>query len=118
MFKRIRNYFSEEEKENRKERKLREEMKKRKVVESVYHDLNQEFDEVKTKYIKLLEKKSEKFDRFLEYHDLCKSLEAQVKDYKKEISDLKSEIKEYELELQKNQDAKNLLTDDNNNAII
>lgn len=96
MFNSIKQYFSEEEKETRRENKLKEETKKRKVVEGVVKDLAKDYDEIKEKYISLLEEKSEKFDRFLEYHDLCKTQELQIKDYKKEISDLKSENKEYE----------------------
>ena len=42
----------------------------------------------------------EKFDKFLEYRDLCKAQEIQIKDYKKEISDLRGENKEYENELE------------------
>lgn len=96
MFNSIKQYFSEEEKEIRRENKLKEETKKRKVVEGVVKDLAKDYDEIKEKYISLLEEKSENFDRFLEYHDLCKTQELQIKDYKKEISDLKSENKEYE----------------------
>lgn len=100
MFGSIKKYFSEEEKEIRRENKLKEETKKRKVAEGVVKDLANNYDEVQEKYVKILEEKSEKFDRFLEYHDLCKAQEIQIKDYKKEISDLKSENKQYETELE------------------
>ena len=96
MFSNIKRYFSEEEKEIRKANKLKEETKKRKVAESVVKEVSSSYDELQEKYIKILEEKGEKFDRFLEYHDLCKTQEVQIKELKKEISDLKGENKEYE----------------------
>ena len=100
MFSNIKRYFSEEEKEIRKANKLKEETKKRKVAESVVKEVSSSYDELQEKYIKILEEKGEKFDRFLEYHDLCKTQEVQIKELKKEISDLKSENKQYETELE------------------
>lgn len=96
MFSNIKRYFSEEEKEIRKANKLKEETKKRKVAEGVVKEVSSSYDELQEKYIKILEEKGEKFDRFLEYHDLCKTQEVQIKELKKEISDLKGENKEYE----------------------
>ena len=96
MFSNIKRYFSEEEKEIRKANKLKEETKKRKVAEGVMKEVSSSYDELQEKYIKILEEKGEKFDRFLEYHDLCKTQEIQIKELKKEVSDLKSENKEYE----------------------
>lgn len=96
MFSNIKRYFSEEEKEIRKANKLKEETKKRKVAEGVMKEVSSSYDELQEKYIKILEEKGEKFDRFLEYHDLCKTQEVQIKELKKEISDLKGENKEYE----------------------
>lgn len=96
MFSNIKRYFSEEEKEIRKANKLKEETKKRKVAEGVMKEVSNSYDELQEKYIKILEEKGEKFDRFLEYHDLCKTQEIQIKELKKEVSDLKSENKEYE----------------------
>lgn len=96
MFSNIKRYFSEEEKEIRKTNKLKEETKKRKVAEGVVKEVSSSYDELQEKYIKILEEKGEKFDRFLEYHDLCKTQEVQIKELKKEISDLKGENKEYE----------------------
>lgn len=100
MFSNIKRYFSEEEKEIRKANKLKEEIKKRKVAEGVVKEVSSSYDELQEKYIKILEEKGEKFDRFLEYHDLCKAQEVQIKELKKEISDLKSENKQYEIELE------------------
>lgn len=100
MFNNLKQYFSEEEREIRRENKLKEETKKRKVAEGVVKDLASNYDEVQEKYVKILEEKSEKFDRFLEYHDLCKAQEIQIKELKKEVSDLKSENKQYEIELE------------------
>lgn len=100
MFSNIKRYFSEEEKEIRRENKLKEETKKRKVAEGVVKEVSNSYDELQEKYIKILEEKGEKFDRFLEYHDLCKAQEVQIKELKKEISDLKSENKQYEIELE------------------
>lgn len=100
MFSNIKRYFSEEEKEIRKANKLKEETKKRKVAEGVVKEVSSSYDELQEKYIKILEEKGEKFDRFLEYHDLCKAQEVQIKELKKEISDLKSENKQYEIELE------------------
>ena len=96
MFSNIKRYFSEEEKEIRKANKLKEETKKRKVAEGVVKEVSSSYDELQEKYIKILEEKGEKFNRFLEYHDLCKTQEVQIKELKKEISDLKGENKEYE----------------------
>lgn len=96
MFSNIKRYFSEEEKEIRKANKLKEETKKRKVAEGVVKEVSSSYDELQEKYIKILEEKGEKFDRFLEYHDLCKTQEVQIKELKREISDLKGENKEYE----------------------
>ena len=96
MFSNIKRYFSEEEKEIRKANKLKEETKKRKVAEGVMKEVSSSYDELQEKYIKILEEKGEKFDRFLGYHDLCKTQEIQIKELKKEVSDLKSENKEYE----------------------
>ena len=96
MFSNIKRYFSEEEKEIRKANKLKEETKKRKVAEGIVKEVSSSYDELQEKYIKILEEKGEKFDRFLEYHDLCKTQEVQIKELKKEISDLKGENKEYE----------------------
>lgn len=99
MFSNIKRYFSEEEKEIRKANKLKEETKKRKVAEGVMKEVSSSYDELQEKYIKILEEKGEKFDRFLEYHDLCKTQEIQIKELKKEVSDLKGENKEYESQL-------------------
>lgn len=106
MFNNLKKYFSEEEKEIRRENKLKEETKKRKVAEGVVKDLANDYDEIKEKYIKILEEKGEKFDRFLEYHDLCKTQEMQIKELKKEISDLKGENKEYESQLNEEKEKK------------
>ena len=57
-------------------------------------------EELKNKYIKLLEEKSEKIDRFTDVYELCKSQEIQIKEYKKELSDTKAEVREYERQLE------------------
>ena len=103
MFSNIKRYFSEEEKEIRKANKLKEETKKRKVAESVVKEVSSSYDELQEKYIKILEEKGEKFDRFLEYHDLCKTQEVQIKELKKEISENKQYETELEEEREKNE---------------
>lgn len=69
------------------------EKRKRKVIESDYKDLLMEYNEMKDKYITLLEEKSEKFDNLVYYHDLSKEQSETLKDNKKEIGELKGEIK-------------------------
>lgn len=100
MFGKIKKHFSEEERAIRKEEKLKEETRKRKVAESIYKEIAGEHEELKNKYIKLLEEKSEKADRFADTYELCKSQELQIKEYKKELSDVKSEVREYERQLE------------------
>ena len=106
MFDNIKRYFSEEEKEIRKANKLKEETKKRKVAEGVVKDLANDYEEIKEKYIKLLEEKSENFDRLMEYQELCKTQDVQIKEYKKEISELRGENKEYEAQLEQREEEK------------
>ena len=60
--------------------------------------------EIKKEYIKLLEEKSEKFDRFAEVYELCKSQEVQIKEYKKELSDTKGEMRDFEKQLEEEQE--------------
>lgn len=100
MFNKLRRHFDEEEKTMEKENKIKEETKKRKVAESIYKEIAGEYEELKTKYIKLLEEKSEKFDRFADVYELCKSQEIQIKEYKKELNNTKAEVREYEKQLE------------------
>lgn len=100
MFGRLKKHFSEEEKAIRKEKKIKEETRKRKVAESVYKEIAGDYEELKDKYIKLLEEKSEKFDKFADIYELCKTQELQIKEYKKELSDIKGENREYEKQLE------------------
>lgn len=100
MFNKLRRHFDEEEKAMGKENKIKEETKKRKVAESIYKEIAGEYEELKTKYIKLLEEKSEKFDRFADVYELCKSQEIQIKEYKKELNNTKAEVREYEKQLE------------------
>ena len=100
MFGKLRKHFSEEERAVRKGKKIKEETRKRKVAESIYKEIAGEYEELKNKYIKLLEEKSEKFDRFTDVYELCKSQEIQIKEYKKELSDTKAEVREYERQLE------------------
>ena len=100
MFNKLRRNLDEEEKTMGKENKIKEETRKRKVAESIYKEIAGEYEELKNKYIKLLEEKSEKFDRFADVYELCKSQEIQIKEYKKELSDTKAEVREYERQLE------------------
>ena len=100
MFNKLRRHFDEEEKTMGKENKIKEETKKRKVAESIYKEIAGEYEELKTKYIKLLEEKSEKIDRFADVYELCKSQEIQIKEYKKELNNTKAEVREYEKQLE------------------
>lgn len=100
MFNKLRRHFDEEEKAMGKENKIKEETKKRKVAESIYKEIAGEYEELKTKYIKLLEEKSEKIDRFADVYELCKSQEIQIKEYKKELNNTKAEVREYEKQLE------------------
>ena len=100
MFNKLRRHFDEEEKTMKKENKIKEETKKRKVAESIYKEIAGEYEELKTKYIKLLEEKSEKIDRFADVYELCKSQEIQIKEYKKELNNTKAEVREYEKQLE------------------
>ena len=100
MFNKLRRHVDEEEKAMGKENKIKEETKKRKVAESIYKEIAGEYEELKTKYIKLLEEKSEKFDRFADVYELCKSQEIQIKEYKKELNNTKAEVREYEKQLE------------------
>ena len=100
MFNKLRRHFDEEEKTMEKENKIKEETKKRKVAESIYKEIAGEYEELKTKYIKLLEEKSEKIDRFADIYELCKSQEIQIKEYKKELNNTKAEVREYEKQLE------------------
>ena len=100
MFNKLRRNLDEEEKTMGKENKIKEETKKRKVAESIYKEIAGEYEELKTKYIKLLEEKSEKFDRFADVYELCKSQEIQIKEYKKELNNTKAEVREYEKQLE------------------
>ena len=83
-----------------KENKIKEETKKRKVAESIYKEIAREYKELKTKYIKLIEEKCEKIDRFADVYELCKSQEIQIKEYKKELNNTKAEVREYEKQLE------------------
>ena len=94
MFNKLRRNLDEEEKTMGKENKIKEETKKRKVAESIYKEIAGEYEELKTKYIKLLEEKSEKIDRFADVYELCKSQEIQIKEYKKELNNTKAEVRE------------------------
>lgn len=107
MFNKLRKHFDEEENAIGKEKKIKEETRKRKVAESIYKEMAGEYEELKTKYIKLLEEKSEKFDRFADVYELCKSQEIQIKEYKKELNNTKSEVREYEKQLEEEKE-KNL----------
>ena len=100
MFNKLRRNLDEEEKAMGKENKIKEETKKRKVAESIYKEIAGEYEELKTKYIKLLEEKSEKIDRFADVYELCKSQEIQIKEYKKELNNTKAEVREYEKQLE------------------
>ena len=100
MFNKLRRNLDEEEKTMGKENKIKEETKKRKVAESIYKEIAGEYEELKTKYIKLLEEKSEKIDRFADVYELCKSQEIQIKEYKKELNNTKAEVREYEKQLE------------------
>lgn len=100
MFNKLRRHFDEEGKTMEKENKIKEETKKRKVAESIYKEIAGEYEELKTKYIKLLEEKSEKIDRFADVYELCKSQEIQIKEYKKELNNTKAEVREYEKQLE------------------
>lgn len=100
MFNKLRRHFDEEEKTMEKENKIKEETKKRKVAESIYKEIAGEYEELQTKYIKLLEEKSEKIDRFADVYELCKSQEIQIKEYKKELNNTKAEVREYEKQLE------------------
>lgn len=100
MFNKLRRHFDEEEKTMGKENKIKEETKKRKVAESIYKEIAGEYEELQTKYIKLLEEKSEKIDRFADVYELCKSQEIQIKEYKKELNNTKAEVREYEKQLE------------------
>lgn len=100
MFNKLRRHFDEEEKAMGKENKIKEETKKRKVAESIYKEIAGEYEELQTKYIKLLEEKSEKIDRFADVYELCKSQEIQIKEYKKELNNAKAEVREYEKQLE------------------
>ena len=100
MFNKLRRHFDEEENAMEKENKIKEETKKRKVAESIYKEIAGEYEELKTKYIKLLEEKSEKIDRFADVYELCKSQEIQIKEYKKELNNTKAEVREYEKQLE------------------
>lgn len=107
MFNKLKKHFNEEERAVRKENKIKEETRKRKVAESIYKEIAGEYEELKNKYIKLLEEKSEKVDRFADVYELCKSQEIQIKEYKKELSDTKAEVREYEKQLEEEKE-KNL----------
>ena len=100
MFNKLRRNLDEEEKTMGKENKIKEETKKRKVAESIYKEIAGEYEKLKTKYIKLLEEKSEKIDRFADVYELCKSQEIQIKEYKKELNNTKAEVREYEKQLE------------------
>ena len=106
MFNKLRRHFDEEEKAMEKENKIKEETKKRKVAESIYKEIAGEYEELKTKYIKLLEEKSEKIDRFADVYELCKSQEIQIKEYKKELNNTKAEVREYEKQLRERKEFK------------
>lgn len=69
-------------------------------------EMEEEKDEMTTKYIELLEEKSKGFDQYLHYHDLYAKTYALVKEQKKEIADLKSEVKRLNEELEKKKQKK------------
>ena len=64
-------------------------------------EMEEEKDEMMTKYIELLEEKSKGFDQYWHYHDLYAKTYALAKEQKKEIADLKSEVKRLNEELEK-----------------
>ena len=100
MFNKLKKYFNEEERENRRNKKMKEEIRKRKVAESIYEDVITEYEDLKNKYIKLLEEKGEKFDSLAEIYETYKAQSTQLKDYKKELTDLRNEVRDYEKQLE------------------
>lgn len=67
--------------------------KVKKQVEQIIDSLNENLLEISTKYIKLLEQKSEQFDLYVKYRDECVEFANKNKEQKKEIALLKEEIK-------------------------
>lgn len=60
--------------------------KAKNVVENNLSTMQQNFNKISTKYIKMLEQKSEKFDLYLEYQEKCVELTNEKKELKKELA--------------------------------
>lgn len=60
--------------------------KAKNVIENNLSTMQQNYNEISTKYIKMLEQKSEKFDLYLEYQEKCIELTNEKKELKKELA--------------------------------
>lgn len=66
--------------------------RKRKNIQEELDLIKLEKEEITNKYINLLEKKAEEFDKYFYYQDLYKEVEKENKKYKKDLKELELQL--------------------------